>query len=163
MLAAMAHFAIEPLPPSFRLAPRRRRAIVRVSPRPTFWRTADERLIADTAVFLDNSGTASSLRSSTGARVGRAIPHPQATNRNTSRSAELDDDSRAATWPYGSNGSPQRRSIAPINTIDEVVRAPQVEHLGPSSRSRMPMRQPVGEGRQSIGGHREAPCAQRRY
>ena len=159
MLEAMAHFAIEPFAAFFSLS-----ATPTSSDRPRLaqayiLRTADERLIAIHLSSLDKfwdglvaALEAPELKSDERFRVRQArIDNYESLN------AELDQRFSRRDLAYwierlGRNDVP----YAPINTIDEVVRDPQVEHLGlivpvaaahGASRS---VRPPV-----QFGGHRE--------
>jgi crotonobetainyl-CoA:carnitine CoA-transferase CaiB-like acyl-CoA transferase len=160
MLEAMAHFAIEPFAAFFSLA-----ATPTSSDRPRLaqayiLRTADERLIAIHLSSLDKfwdgllaALEAPELKSDERFRIRQArIDNYESLN------AELDQRFSRRDLAYwierlGRNDVP----YAPINTIDEVVRDPQVEHLGlivpvaaahGASRS---VRPPV-----QFGGHRES-------
>jgi crotonobetainyl-CoA:carnitine CoA-transferase CaiB-like acyl-CoA transferase len=159
MLEAMAHFAIEPFAAFFSLGttptssdrPRLAQAFI--------LRTADERLIAIHLSSLDKFWDglvaalgAPELKSDERFRVRQArIDNYESLNAELDRRFSRRD---LAHWieQLGRNDVP----YAPINTIDEVVRDPQVEHLGlivpvadahGASRS---VRPPV-----QFGGHRE--------
>jgi crotonobetainyl-CoA:carnitine CoA-transferase CaiB-like acyl-CoA transferase len=133
MLEAMAHFAIEPFAAFFALGitptssdrPRLAQAYI--------LRTADQRLIAIHLSSLDKfwdglvlALDAPELRSDPRFSTRQArISHYEALN------AELDERFSRHTLAHwverlGSNDVP----YAPINTIDEVIHDPQVEHLG---------------------------------
>ena len=159
MLEAMAHFAIEPFAAFFSLGtaptssdrPRLAQAYI--------LRTADERLIAIHLSSLDKFWDgllaalgAPELKSDERFRIRQArIDNYESLNAELDRRFSRRD---LAYWieRLGRNDVP----YAPINTIDEVVRDPQVEHLGlivpvadahGASRS---VRPPV-----QFGGHRE--------
>jgi len=159
MLEAMAHFAIEPFAAFFSLGtaptssdrPRLAQAYI--------LRTADERLIAIHLSSLDKfwdglvaALEAPELKSDERFRIRQArIDNYESLNAELDRRFSRRD---LAYWieRLGRNDVP----YAPINTIDEVVRDPQVEHLGlivpvadahGASRS---VRPPV-----QFGGHRE--------
>ena len=159
MLEAMAHFAIEPFAAFFSLGttptssdrPRLAQAYI--------LRTADERLIAIHLSSLDKfwdglvaALEAPELKSDERFRVRQArIDNYESLN------AELDQRFSRRDLAYwierlGRNDVP----YAPINTIDEVVRDPQVEHLGlivpvaAAQGAARSVRPPV-----QFGGHRE--------
>ena len=159
MLEAMAHFAIEPFAAFFSLGttptssdrPRLAQAYI--------LRTADERLIAIHLSSLDKfwdglvaALEAPELKSDERFRVRQArIDNYESLN------AELDQRFSRRDLAYwierlGRNDVP----YAPINTIDEVVRDPQVEHLGlivpvaAAHGATRSVRPPV-----QFGGHRE--------
>jgi crotonobetainyl-CoA:carnitine CoA-transferase CaiB-like acyl-CoA transferase len=159
MLEAMAHFAIEPFAAFFSLSTRPTSSDRPRLAQAYILRTADERLIAIHLSSLDKfwdglvaALEAPELKSDERFRVRQArIDNYESLN------AELDQRFSRRDLAYwierlGRNDVP----YAPINTIDEVVRDPQVEHLGlivpvaaahGASRS---VRPPV-----QFGGHRE--------
>jgi len=159
MLEAMAHFAIEPFAAFFSLGttptssdrPRLAQAYI--------LRTADERLIAIHLSSLDKfwDGLVAALEAPELESDERFHIRQARIDNYESLNAELDRRFSRRDLAYwierlGRNDVP----YAPINTIDEVVRDPQVEHLGlivpvadahGASRS---VRPPV-----QFGGHRE--------
>jgi crotonobetainyl-CoA:carnitine CoA-transferase CaiB-like acyl-CoA transferase len=133
MLEAMAHFAIEPFAAYFSLdttptssdRPRLAQAYI--------LRTADERLIAIHLSSLDKfwDGLVAALESPELASDERFRLRQARIENYESLNAELDrrfSRRGLADWieRLGRHDVP----YAPINTIDEVVRDPQVEHLG---------------------------------
>jgi crotonobetainyl-CoA:carnitine CoA-transferase CaiB-like acyl-CoA transferase len=133
MLEAMAHFAIEPFAAYFSLdttptssdRPRLAQAYI--------LRTADERLIAIHLSSLDKfwDGLVAALESPELASDERFRLRQARIENYESLNAELDrrfSRRDLADWieRLGRHDVP----YAPINTIDEVVRDPQVEHLG---------------------------------
>ena len=133
MLEAMAHFAIEPFAAYFSLdttptssdRPRLAQAYI--------LRTADERLIAIHLSSLDKfwDGLIAALESPELASDERFRLRQARIENYESLNAELDRRfSRRALAYWIERLGRHDVPYAPINTIDEVVRDPQVEHLG---------------------------------
>jgi crotonobetainyl-CoA:carnitine CoA-transferase CaiB-like acyl-CoA transferase len=133
MLEAMAHFAVEPFAAFFSLG-----ATPTSSDRPRLaqayiLRTADKRLIAIHLSSLEKfwSGLVTALKAPELGSDRRFSNRQARIDNYESLNAELDQRfSRCdlAHWveQLGRNDVP----YAPINTIDEVIHDPQVEHLG---------------------------------
>jgi len=133
MLEAMAHFAIEPFAASFRWVPRRRRATVRGSRRLTFCARPTRASSPFTCRPWRNSGKdwwlaldAPELASDERFRLRQSrIDNYEALN------SELDRRfARLTLSEWIERLSRYDVPHAPINTVDEVVHDPQVEHLG---------------------------------
>jgi crotonobetainyl-CoA:carnitine CoA-transferase CaiB-like acyl-CoA transferase len=166
MLEAMAHFAIEPFAAYFALD-----EVPTSSDRPRLaqayiLRTADQRLIAIHLSSLEKfwSGLVAALEAPELAADERFAKRQARINNYEQLNAELDQRfSRRdlAHWieQLGRFDVP----YAPINTIDEVVHDPQVEHLGlivpvsPEHGARRSVRPPVQFGGVRADSVRAAP------